>query len=84
MMNDISVLYVEDDEIVRDNFAQILQRYFSTVYVADNGRTALELYEQYKPDVAVLDISIPHLSGLQVASKIREVDNDIQIIMLTA
>ncbi|MCU7836248.1 MAG: response regulator transcription factor [gamma proteobacterium symbiont of Taylorina sp.] len=83
-MIDLSVLYVEDDEVVRENFTQILQHYFSQVIVADNGKTALELYKEFKPDVAILDISIPYLSGLQLAEKIRQDNDNIQIIMLTA
>jgi two-component system, OmpR family, response regulator VanR len=83
-MNSLTILYVEDDDIIRENFEQILQHYFSRVIVAGDGKKALQLYQQYKPDIALLDISIPHLSGLQVASKIRAVDADIQIIMLTA
>jgi len=83
-MNNLSVLYVEDDEIVRENFTQILQRYFTIVLVADNGLSALEIYQKHHPDVAILDISIPHLSGLQLAEKIRLDNDDTQIIMLTA
>ncbi|MFK5891708.1 MAG: response regulator transcription factor [Pseudomonadota bacterium] len=83
-MNNLTVLYVEDDDIVRENFELILQRYFCRVIVAGDGKKALQLYQQYKPDIALLDISIPYISGLQLASKIREVDTDIQIIMLTA
>ncbi len=83
-MRALTLLYVEDDEMVRENFTQILQRYFSSVFVADNGKSALELYERHRPDAALLDISIPHISGLQVAAKIRESDTTTQIIMLTA
>lgn len=83
-MNDLTVLYVEDDEIVRENFEQILQRYFSKVIVASNGKQGLQLYQQNQPEIAILDISIPFLSGLEVAAKIREADQDCEIIMLTA
>lgn len=84
MINNLSVLYVEDDDMVRENFQEILEEYFSKVITADNGKTALEQYNIHKPDVAILDISIPYISGLNVASKIREYDPEIQIIMLTA
>jgi len=80
----MTILYVEDDDIVRENFTEILEGYFSKVISAEDGKKALELYSQHKPDVALLDISIPYMSGLHVASKIREVDEEIQIIMLTA
>ncbi|MFK5985199.1 MAG: response regulator [Pseudomonadota bacterium] len=83
-MNNLSVLYVEDDDIVRENFALMLQRYFSIIIVASDGEQALQLYLKKPPDIAILDISIPFLSGLQLASKIRAKDKKIEIIMLTA
>jgi len=84
MKNDLTVLYVEDDAMLMENFKEILEDYFSSVITADNGRTAIESYNRYKPDIAILDISIPHINGLQVASKIRAIDKKIDIIMLTA
>ncbi len=84
MRNDLIVLYAEDDTILRESFTEIFQEYFFKVITADNGSTALELYEKYKPDIVILDISIPHISGLNVASKIRERDKEVEIIMLTA
>ena len=84
MKNDLSVLYVEDNVILRENFTEILEGYFSHVIVAGDGKEAIESYHKYKPDIAILDISIPYISGLQVAQKIRENNKNIDIIMLTA
>lgn len=84
MNNNLTLLYVEDDAVVRENFTAILQRYFNRVVVTDNGRDALELYVSEQPDVALLDIAIPHTNGLQVAATIRESNEEIPIIMLTA
>ena len=84
MKNNIVALYVEDDEAVRENFTQILQNYFAKVVVAEDGIMALQKYQQYQPEVAILDISIPRLNGLQLAHKIRQENDEIQIVMLTA
>lgn len=84
MINDLTVLYVEDDEVVRENFQEILEQYFSKVIISNNGKTALDLYNIHNPDVAILDISLPDISGLQVASIIRKKNREMQIIMLTA
>lgn len=84
MINNLTILYVEDDETVRENFTEILKQHFSNVITANNGKTALKLYNEYKPEIALLDISIPYINGLTLASKIRENDSEIQIIMLTA
>ncbi len=83
-MSNLTALYVEDDDIIRENFEQILLRYFSKVLVASDGITAFQLFQEQQPAIALLDISIPHLNGLQLARKIREVDQNIEIIMLTA
>ena len=83
MTNDLTLLYVEDDEIIRENFTHIFKKYFQTVIVTDNGYDALKLYINNTIDVAILDISIPGLNGLHVAQEIRASDKKIEIIMLT-
>ena len=84
MINDLTILYVEDDETVRENFTEILKEHFLNVITANNGKTALDLYNKYKPHIALLDISVPYINGLTLAEKMRERNSDIQIIMLTA
>jgi two-component system response regulator VanR len=84
MTNNFKLLYVEDNKIVRDNFVEIFSRYFKDITTADNGKKALEIYTEGNFDIAILDISIPEINGLSLAKKIREMDNDIEIIMLTA
>ena len=84
MINDLTILYVEDDETVRENFTEILKEHFLNVITANNGKTALDLYNKYKPQIALLDISVPYINGLTLAEKMRERNSDIQIIMLTA
>ena len=84
MRNDFKLLYVEDNKVVRDNFVEIFGRYFKDITTADNGKTALEIYSKNNFDIAILDISIPEINGLSLATKIREMNRDIEIIMLTA
>lgn len=84
MQNQITLLYVEDDKVVRENFVQIFESYFSTVLVTDNGDDALDIYNSNAIDVAILDISIPGINGLQLAQKIRETDNKIILFIISA
>lgn len=84
MISDLTILYVEDDETVRESISEILEQHFSNVITANNGKTAFDLYNEHKPQIALLDISIPQINGLTLASKIREKDSEIQIIILTA
>ena len=83
-MSSLTLLYAEDDPQSRKNYAFVLEEYFSEVYLAEDGREALDLYHEKKPDVLLLDISMPFMNGLDVAKFVRTTNKDIPIIMLTA
>ncbi|HHD79930.1 MAG TPA: response regulator transcription factor [Epsilonproteobacteria bacterium] len=87
MNNDFSnltLLYVEDDDIIRQNAVEYLSESFKEVFQAIDGQEALELYEMHKPDIIMSDIEMPRLSGLEMAKKIRKQDKTIPIIITTA
>ena len=84
MMEDFTLLYAEDDIETLEDTKFLLKRDFSKIYTALDGEKALALYLKYKPDVIILDINMPKLSGLQVAAKIKKLDENVQIIFLTA
>ncbi len=83
-MSSLTLLYAEDDPQSRKNYAFVLEEYFSEVYLAEDGREALDIYHEKKPDVLLLDISMPFIDGLDVAKAVRTTNKDIPIIMLTA
>jgi DNA-binding response OmpR family regulator len=80
----IKILYVEDDEIARENGVEYLQNFFETIYEASDAIVALQLYEKYKPDIIITDIQMPKLNGLEFVKKIRQKDKKTQIIVITA
>jgi DNA-binding response OmpR family regulator len=83
-MYPFSILYAEDEEQTRLNYTNYLGRFFQNVYSATNGKEALDIYENNKPEILLLDINIPYISGLNLAKKIRESDKKTRIIILTA
>lgn len=83
-MNDFTILYVEDDDTVRENFTEILENYFINIFTSNNGKEALSIFMEHKIDIVLLDISIPYINGLKVAAKIREINTSVEIIVLTA
>ncbi len=83
-MSNLTLLYAEDDPQSRKNYAFVLEEYFSKVYLAADGREALDLYHEKKPDVLLLDISMPYIDGLEVARAVRKENKEIPIIILTA
>jgi DNA-binding response OmpR family regulator len=84
MLKNYTILYVEDEPEVKKDMEEYLSAYFKTLYSASDGELALELYYQHRPDVLLLDISIPKISGLDLAKEIRQHDYEVKIIMLTA
>lgn len=80
----IKILYVEDDEIARENGVEYLENFFETIYEASDAIIALQLYEKYKPDIIITDIQMPKLNGLEFVKRIREKDKKTQIIVITA
>ena len=80
----IKILYVEDDDIARENGIEYLENYFENIYEASDAIKALQLYEKYKPDIIITDIQMPKLNGLEFVKKIRQKDKKTQIIIITA
>ena len=83
-LQDLSILYVEDETLIRQNAVEYLNRYCHTVYQAKDGIEGLEMYHAHKPDIIISDIKMPRLGGLALASKIRERDQSTPIIIATA
>ena len=79
-----NILYVEDEPKIQANIAEYLSNYFANVLLASKGEEALAQYHMHRPDVILLDINLPDIDGLSIAKQIRENDQDIKIIMLTA
>ncbi|MEZ4694468.1 MAG: response regulator transcription factor [Aliarcobacter sp.] len=83
-LDELILLYVEDELSTLLLYEKYFKSKFKTVYTARDGIKALESYENLKPDLIILDINLPYLNGLDVAKKIREKDNQVRIILLTA
>ena len=56
---DISLLYVEDDALTRENVAQLLNRLAVKLYVAGNGQEDLDLFRAHNPEIVMTDIMMP-------------------------
>ncbi len=78
------VLVVDDAEFLRVRITKMLAGEGYEVNEAENGARALELYQQIKPDVVLMDITMPEMDGLTALKSIRGIDPNARIIMLTA
>ena len=81
------VLIADDEMIERKVLYKTLTENLGdqcTIFQAENGREALRVYEEEKIQIAILDIEMPGINGIEAAQKIREQDGDCCIIFLTA
>jgi DNA-binding response OmpR family regulator len=83
-MNKTKILYVEDElflgKIVKESLES---RGFEVIMEGDGGK-ATAVFKKTKPDVCVLDVMLPNKDGFAIADEIRELDEDVPIIFLTA
>lgn len=79
-----SILFVEDEDTIRQNYVSYLKNYFQEVYEARNAGEALVIYKNKAPNIMIVDIHLPKINGLEMVSKIREKDHNTRVIMLTA
>jgi two-component system response regulator RegX3 len=77
------ILLVEDEESLADTVRYNLEREGYAVRVSGDGRGALERFREEPPDLVILDLMLPEMSGLDVCRRIRE-DSEVPIIMVTA
>ncbi|MCT7555160.1 response regulator transcription factor [Aliarcobacter butzleri] len=83
-LKSFTLLYAEDDKAIQKEMLEYFASYFKEVFIANDGKEALELYKKYKPDVLILDIYMPHLTGLELAKTLRENDYKTKIVLMTA
>ena len=81
----ISVVVADDHHLVRQSIVSLLEQADDVEVVgeASNGREALSLIQSEKPDVALIDIAMPQLNGLETASRIQAMGVDTRVIMLS-
>ncbi|WP_314224362.1 response regulator transcription factor [Streptomyces zaehneri] len=78
------VLLIEDDRAVRDGVALALRRQGHEVAAAETGEDGLGRLRSFRPDVVVLDLMLPGMTGLDVCRRMRDLDQTLPIIMATA
>jgi two-component system chemotaxis response regulator CheY len=78
------VLVVDDAAFVRLRTAKVLSDLGHEVVLAENGRQAVALYQQVKPDAVLMDVTMPEMNGLQALEMIRAFDPSARVAMVSA
>ncbi len=83
-LKELTILYVEDDIDISEEIIDILQLKVKKVLSASNGEEALTIYKNEKVDIIITDIQMPIMDGLTMIQHIREVDEEIPVIITSA
>jgi len=77
------ILVAEDHKLMRNRVVRLLKSEFEVVGAVDSGEALLEAAATLKPDVCVLDISMPNVSGIEAAAQLKLSDSPAKVIFLT-
>jgi len=79
------ILFVDDDKGIRESWQLILEQVGYDVVIAPDAETGLEIAEKENPDLLITDILLPHMDGMALCKKVREIPKlkQIRIILIT-
>jgi len=85
ILKSISVVYAEDDELIRQSITRIIRRRVKEIHSAEHGKEGLELIQQHNPDMVITDIEMPVMNGLEMIEEVRKIYGpDTPVIVVTA
>lgn len=84
-MNKLRILLADDHEMIREGIKLLVNRQAEMEIIgeADNGRAAIALAQELKPDVVVMDISMPEMNGLKATERLKKLCPEIKVLTLT-
>lgn len=83
-MNDKKVLIVDDQYGIRALLYEVFGKEGYHTFQAANGKQALQIVQEERPDLVILDMKIPGMDGLQILRELKKINSEIKVIMMTA
>jgi len=83
-ISNLKVLYIEDDDVIRDYLEEFLKRYVKTIISVSSAEDGLIHYKKLEPDLIIVDINLPKQNGIDFIKTIRENDLKTRILISTA
>ena len=80
----LKILYIEDNLEAREQTLKLLKNFFSDIVVAIDGEDGLRKFKTYNPDLIFTDLNMPHMNGIDMLGEIREIDDDIPCVVISA
>ncbi len=78
-----TVLIVDDESGIRESLSGILEDEGYIVETASSGEEAIEAFNEHKPDIVFLDVWLPKMDGIETLLKIKELDNNVPVVMIS-
>ncbi|HZK43045.1 MAG TPA: response regulator [Syntrophomonadaceae bacterium] len=79
-----TILIVDDQKGVRRLLEELFKKESWQVYLASDGLEAIDMAQELKPDIILMDMKMPNMDGLEAAEKILAIDQDQYIVIMTA
>jgi len=83
-LENLTLLYVEDSKSSREMTTMILELFFREVIIGVDGEDGLNKFKENNIDIVIADINMPKLNGLELCSKIKDMNSEIPLIILSA
>lgn len=84
VLKQLKVIYIEDNDHTRSSVEKFLKRRFGKVFLAENAEKGLRLFQQYHPDIAIVDILLPGMGGLEMIKKARETGKSCKFLITSS
>ena len=86
ILKEATILYAEDELLVRESITSILRRRVKSVYTADNGKDALDIFKEKQDNInlVITDIEMPIMNGLELIESIKKIRKKAPVIIITA
>lgn len=79
----LTVLFVDDEQVVIEIMKNILPMLFKDTYYALNGLEGINQYKKYSPDIIITDLSMPKLDGVEMIKEIKKINDNVKIICIS-
>jgi len=80
----MTAMVVEDEAVANELLSSTFKNFFKDVTSAYNGKEALELFKEKRPDIVFVDIIMPELDGIELARRIREINPQQMVVVISA
>jgi DNA-binding response OmpR family regulator len=84
ILNNLNILYIEDEEIIKENIKKTLTLFCENIFDASNIEDAKIILQKYRIDIVITDINLPNENGIEFIKEFRKIDKKIPIIILSA